>query len=98
MLEQFRVFNVDRMDLEELVALAAYGRTLRNEFEAQKVEEPAFIDINLKALRREIQMKVADKNASRRQQIKTKLDSLKTPAEKKEELLAELAELDAVPA
>lgn len=98
MLEQFRVFNVDRMDLEELVALAAYGRTLRNEFEAQKVEEPAFIDINLKALRREIQMKVADKNASRRQQIKTKLDSLKTPTEKKEELLAELAELDAVPA
>lgn len=97
MLEQFRVFQVNRMDLEELVALAAYGRTLRDEFEKQKVEEPEFIDVNLKALRREIQSRVADKTDARRRQIRTKLDSLKTPAEKRAELEAELAAMDAVP-
>jgi hypothetical protein len=98
MLSEFKSFTLARMDLDELVALAAYGRTLRTEYEAQKVEEPEFVDINLKSLRREIASRQADKVDVRRRQLKTKLDSLKTPAEKKAELEKELAELDAVPA
>ena len=44
MLNEFKSFTAARMDLDDLVALAAFGRRLREEYEAQKVEEPEFPD------------------------------------------------------
>jgi ATP-dependent Lon protease len=89
-------FNKDRLDLDEMVALAAFGRMLRAEYEAQKVEEPEFLDVQLKTLRREIASKMDDKRETRRRQIKTQLQSLKTPAERRAELEKELGDLDVV--
>ena len=34
LLEAYRNFNKERMDLDELVELAAFGRMLRQEYEA----------------------------------------------------------------
>lgn len=94
MLDEFKTFNKDRLDLDDLVALAAYGRLLRTEYEAQKVDEPEFVDIQLKALRREIASRTDDKREARRRQIKTQLQGLKTTAERKAELEKELGELE----
>ena len=96
MLDDFKTFNKDRLDLDDLVALAAYGRLLRAEYEAQKVDEPEFVDIQLKALRREIASRTDDKREARRRAIKTQLQSLKTPAERRAELEKELGELEVV--
>ena len=96
MLSEFKSFNKDRLDLDDMVGLAAYGRLLRAEYEAQKVDEPEFVDTQLKTLRREIQSKMDDKREARRRQIKSQLQSLKTPAERREELQKELAELEPV--
>jgi len=95
-LADLKSFNKDRLDLDEMVALAAFGRMLRAEYEAQKVEEPEFLDVQLKTLRREIASKMDDKRETRRRQIKTQLQSLKTPAERRAELEKELGDLDVV--
>jgi len=94
-LSDFQNFNKDRLNLDDMVALAAFGRILRAEYEAQKVDEPEFVDTQLKLLRREIASKVDDKRQARRKQIEAQLQSLKTPAERRAELEQEKAELDA---
>lgn len=95
MLSDFQNFNKDRLNVDDMVALAAFGRILRAEYEAQKVDEPEFVDTQLKLLRREIASKVDDKRQARRKQIEAQLQSLKTPAERRAELEKEKAELEA---
>jgi len=93
-LDQFQNFNVDGLSIDELVALAVFGRQLRTEYEAHQLEEPEWVDIQLKALRREIITRNAQNLESRRREIALRLDSLKTPGQKKQELLKEQAEID----
>lgn len=94
MLNDFRNFNVDRLDIHELISLAAFGRALRDEYEHHQIEEPNWVDAQLKSLRREISSRNADRLESRRREVSARLESLKTPAQKKAELLKELAALD----
>jgi hypothetical protein len=93
-LQQLRNFQADRMDLDELVALAAFGRQLRAEYEAHQLDEPDWVDIQIKSLRREIHSRNADRLEARRKEIGARLESLKTPTEKKAALTKELRELE----
>jgi phosphoenolpyruvate synthase/pyruvate phosphate dikinase len=94
MLQLFRNFQADRMDLDELVYLAAVGSQLRAEYEKHNLEEPDWVDVQLKALKREIFARNADKLEARRKEIASRLESLKTPQQKKTELLKEQAEIN----
>lgn len=94
MLNDFKTFTADRLDIHQLVALAAFGRTLRAEYEEFQIDEPTWVDTQLKALRREIHSRNADNLEKRRSEINTRLESLKTPAEKKAALLKELTKLN----
>ena len=91
----FKSFTADRMDIDELVALMAFGKSLRAEYEALQMEEPAFVDLQLKSLRREITSRFADKLEARKRELASRIDSLKTPAQKKSELEKELANVEA---
>ena len=82
--------------MDDLVAMAAFGRTLRAEYEAHQIEEPEFVGTKLKALRAEIADRNADKIAARKSEIKARLDALKSPKEKAAELRKELEALTAV--
>jgi len=93
-LSQLKTFTADRLDLDELVALATFGRQMRSEYEAHQLEEPEWLDVQLKSLRREIHSRNADKLEARRREITSRLDALKTPTEKRAELLKEKAKLD----
>jgi hypothetical protein len=95
-LQTFKNYNTARADLDELVAMAAFGRTLRAEYEAHQIDEPEYVGTKLKALRNEIADRNADKIAARKNEIKSRLDSLKSPKEKAAELRKELAELESV--
>jgi ATP-dependent Lon protease len=90
-------FNADRLDMEDLVGLLADCKALRAEYEALQIEEPEYIDTTIKAIRREITARNADKIAARKRELAARIDSLKTPAQKKAELEKELAKLEAVP-
>lgn len=94
MLAQFKTFVEDRCDLDELVGLSAYGKTLRAEYEHLQVEVPAYVGQQLNALTRAIKGRIADSVESRRKQIDSQLESLRTPAEKRSALEAEKAKLD----
>lgn len=94
MLEQFKSFNVDAADdLDELVTMAAFGRSLRAEFEAQNISVPEFVDDNLRAIKREIESRVADRRAARVRELKAQREGLKTAAERRDQIDKELAAL-----
>jgi DNA repair ATPase RecN len=94
MLEQLKNFNVNAASIEEMVALRAYGSLVRDEFDAQMVEVPEWLEIQLKNLARQIKAKNADRLAARRKEVQARLENLKTPTEKKTELRKELQSLD----
>ena len=89
-------FNADRLDMEDLVGLLADCKALRAEYEALQIEEAEYIDTTIKAIRREITSRNADKIAARKRELTARIDSLKTPAQKKTELEKELAALEAL--
>ena len=93
-LHQFRNFEADRLDIDELVYLASVGSLVRAEYEKHQLEEPDWVDIQLKALRREIRVRDADRLESRRREVVARLDNLKTPTQRKTELLREKAAID----
>ena len=93
-LDVFRNFNVDGLDVDELVALSLFGRQLRSEYEALQIEEPEWVDVQLKSLRREIHVRNANALEARRREIDARLDALKTPGQRKTELLNERAAID----
>ena len=94
MLSQFKNFDANRLDLDELIALAAYGRQLREEYEAQSLDEPEFIDIQLKSLRREIHSRNADKLEKTLREKRSRLEALKSPTEKRAEIKREITTLE----
>ena len=94
MLSELKNFDANRMSIDEMVTLRAFGRTLEGEYEAQNVETPDWIEVQLKQLDRQIAAKNADRLEARRREITARLENLKTPNEKKAELRRELAALD----
>ena len=90
-------FNSDRLDIDEMVGLLADSKALRAEYDALQIEEPEYIDTTIKAIRREINARNADKIAARKRELAARIDSLKTPLQKKKELEDELAKLEALP-
>lgn len=94
-LSTFKNFNADRInDVDELVSLLVFGDLLRAKYEALQLEEPQYIDVQLKTLRREITSRNADKLEARKRELTARLDALKTPGEKKRELQAEMEKLE----
>jgi hypothetical protein len=93
-LTEFKNFIADRCDVDQLVSLVAFGKQLRAEYDALQLEEPEWVDVQLKSLRREIFARNADALEARRREINSRLDALKTPGQRKSELLQEKAEID----
>jgi hypothetical protein len=92
MLQDFKNFNVES-DIDELVALSAFGKQLRSEFEAQKVTVPEYVSDNLNTISREISSRMEDRRATRIRQLKSERESLKTAQEKRAQIDKELADL-----
>ena len=89
LLHEFRTFDKDRSDINDLIALTAFGKLFRDTCDELNVEEPEFVDVQIKALKRTIRARVSDAKAARLRQVQSQLDSLKTPAEKRKDLEAE---------
>jgi len=96
MLEQLRNCLADRLDLQQAVALSAFARTLRAEFEAHQIEEPDWLGEKIKMLHREIRAMNADAVAARLRSARARLEALRTPDEKRAQLQKEISELEAL--
>lgn len=94
MLEQFKAFNVETADnLDELVTMSAFGKSLKAEFESQNIAVPEYVGDSLSAIKREIDRRVADRRAARVRELKAQEAGLQTAAEKREAIRKELAAL-----
>ena len=89
-LATFKSFSADRMDVDELIALSAFGKAFKAEYVALGLEVPEYVDVQLKSLRREIKARVADKLEAERKRIQAQLEGLKTTQERKAELRKQL--------
>lgn len=95
-LQAFKAFNMERAEVDEMVAGLAFGKSLRAEYDALQIEEPEYIDRQIKSLRREIAARNADKVEARKRELVARIDALKSPTEKKKELQDELKRLETV--
>lgn len=93
MLDKIKNLNIERLDIEEGMALAAFGRIVENEYALLSNEAPDWLTDNLKVLRKEIRQRLQDTLESRLVEITSRLDSLSTVEEKREKLKAEAARL-----
>lgn len=92
-LNDLKNLDLQRPDLEELVFLSATATILHTEFEKLGVDVPEWVDTRARELKREIRTRQQDGIDKRTREIRSRLDALKTPSEKRAELEAELAKL-----
>ncbi len=94
MLENLKNLTLDRMDLDEAVALSAFARTLKGEYEHCGAEAPQWLDDKTRELRQEIRERLRDSVQKRLREAKSRLESLATPEEKRSKLKAEIETLE----
>jgi len=85
---------VQRADMEELIEMSAFARTLENEFSVVGVPSPQWLTDVSKSIRREIKSKNQDRLAQKLQSAKSRLETLKTPDEKRAGLQTEIEQLE----
>ena len=95
MLDLLKNFNADRMEIDELVELAMFGDQILAKFKELGVETPVWIDEANKSVKRELKTKNADRLSMKLRSAKSRLETLKTPDEKRKATEAEIAELEA---
>ena len=94
MLEQLKNLNVDRPEMDELLALHACGNGLQASYDSFKVEKPEWLDNSMRALTREIENRKQAVVEKRVREIRSSLAGLETTTEKRERLKSELAALE----
>lgn len=93
-MDELKNFDANRMDLEALVELSAFARTIEGEYVALKVAAPEWVTVQAKSLRREITSRLADAKEKSLREKKARLATLKTTEEKRKELADEIAALE----
>lgn len=88
MLNQLRNLALDRMDMAEMVALAAFGRSMAEEYEVRAMEAPEWLTESLEALGGEIAARRKDELRRQLKQVDYEIDRIKPAAEKRKELAA----------
>ena len=107
MLQRLRNLDMDRIDVDEAVALATFGRQLQEGYGARNLEMPEWLVVNVTALENEIKaidqeqtrirqnMMQLDRNSPLYQQYVKKLTDQETRIEKLREEIARLREAEA---
>lgn len=95
MLNQLRNLNLDRGDMAELLALAAFGFDLREQYVNHDLEVPEWLTENLLALDREVDSRRKDELKRQLKQTQFELERIKPAEEKRKELAEKAARLQA---
>lgn len=94
MLDLLKSFSPNtRLPIEEMVALSSFATNLEAEFTRLGVEVPEWIVDSTKAVRREIKSRNQDAIASKIRAAEARLETLKTPSERRESIEAEIKRL-----
>lgn len=93
-LAQLQNFTVDGLDLMELLALSAFGKMLRAEYQNRTLPAPEWLNDQLASLDREIVNRRKDELERRLKEIKAQETTLETAAEKRERLANERKQIE----
>jgi hypothetical protein len=95
LIDDIRRFETEGKAIEDLVALSAVGRVVQDEFAKLSVEEPEFLGPKLREIRREIQVRDADRIEKLIREKESRLEALKPAEQKRQELQADIDRLKA---
>lgn len=93
MLDDLKNWNADRMDITELVALVSFADGVVAKFQELGIEAPEWVGENTRAIHTEIKSKNRDRLAMKLKAAKARLETLKTPDEKRKATEDEIARL-----
>ncbi len=94
MLQMFKGFNPDRLDLDEMVALLVFAEAMAAKYLDLGITAPAWMPVQLKAVKREIERRTADEKERKLTELKARRAAMATPDEKRQRLDAEIAALE----
>lgn len=93
MLNDLRNVRLDAVELDDAVALIAFGKSMQEVYEHHKLVAPPWLADNLKGLRKLVDDKRRDNLERARKRIELKLEEMKSTEEKRGDLSAELARI-----
>lgn len=94
MLKELRALNHDRIDVDEAIGYLAYAKMVQAEYEHAGIDAPDWLDAVVKSLRRTIREKTQDRLQARLSEATSRMETLKTPEQKRSELKKEIADLN----
>lgn len=94
MLEKLKNLNVDRLDIEEAVALATWGRATQNGYTHYQVPAPKWLGDAIDTLDVEINRRRREMLLARKAELEANLTQLRTREERKADAQSELAALN----
>lgn len=96
MIERLKNLDIERLDVDEMIAMSAFAKQLSAEYEALALDKPDWLGVKSTELKREINARLGDLRDKRIREIKARLNTLKSAEEKRADLQKELERLSAV--
>ena len=93
MINELKNANLDRPDMEELIALYAFAGSVTRTYVELKIETPDWLDSKMKDIRREITMRELANKEKRIKEVEARLTTLESVEEKRARLKRELEDL-----
>lgn len=94
MFEKLRHLDLDRLDVDEAVALVAYGEVLQAAYASRGLETPQWLNDNVRELNREIRNRHRDNLEKAKRETEAQLETLKSRDERREDLKSKLDRLN----
>jgi hypothetical protein len=95
MLEELRGLDVERTNLDEMVALSTFGRAMEDEYKRLTIPVPEWLEDRLSALDREIRLRRTDALQAKLKELEARKEALKTADQKRQDVDAEMAKVKA---
>lgn len=95
MLQQLKTLDLDRIDIEDAVAAQTFGKALMENFKANKLPVPEWLQEKMPMLDRAIAESRRDLLTRERKHLQGQRDGLRSADERRKDLDSRLAEIDA---
>lgn len=92
-LERLKGLQLARMDIDEMIALATWGRAMANGYSYYELPKPKWLDESLATLDKEIRARRRELLEARLQEVRSRKETLKTREERRADLDSEEATL-----
>lgn len=93
MLKELRGLDIERTDLDEMVALSAFGRDMKTEYDRLVIPVPEWLEDRLTELDRETRLRRTDALEKKLKELNAREDALKTADQKRTDVATEKAKV-----